>query len=247
MFSYELTGQRHPVLPARSDIKIILEQKESGNEIEITVHQPTSAPEGTACYYQWGRKDPMPGTNLNSGIPYRRNEGATIVESILNPATFFIGSNSKNDWLYSGHYYNLWTGKTSITDFCEQNENMIKTIYDPSPVGYKLPASNAFTFTTTTGDDASNVSEYNVEGTLSKGYYFYSKPNRTGELVFFAAAGARNSKTGNYEDYGEWAWYWSAVPYSNTHGCSLVFCGAWIDPKDSNARSTGNSVRPVQD
>ena len=40
-------------------------------------------------------------------------------------------------------YYNLWSTDNDKTD--ANDDVVIKTVYDPSPVGYTLPATNAFT------------------------------------------------------------------------------------------------------
>lgn len=54
---------------------------------------------------------------------------------------------------YGPKYKNLWSGKdTRVTGSpIERTPDMIKTIYDPSPVGYKVPASGAYSGFTTTG------------------------------------------------------------------------------------------------
>ena len=42
-----------------------------------------------------------------------------------------------------GQYYNLWSTDNDKT--VPNDDVVIKSVYDPSPVGYSLPASNAFT------------------------------------------------------------------------------------------------------
>ena len=46
-------------------------------------------------------------------------------------------------------YYNLWSADNDRID--ANDDVVIKSVYDPSPVGYSLPASNAFTGFSSTG------------------------------------------------------------------------------------------------
>ena len=59
-----------------------------------------------------------------------------------------------------GQYYNLWSTDNDKTE--ANDEVVIKSVYDPSPVGYSLPASNAFTGFTTTGQ---NEGAWNIPAT----------------------------------------------------------------------------------
>jgi len=69
----------------------------------------------------------------------------------------------------------LWSADNKTTS---ANDNPVnKTIYDPCPVGFKLPASNAFTGFTTTGESVSSSTQ--VNGTWSsseKGWYIIGTP-----------------------------------------------------------------------
>ena len=63
------------------------------------------------------------------------------------------------------------------------------------PVGFKLPASNAFTGFTTTGESVSSSTQ--VNGTWSsseKGWYFYTNSEKT-QSIFFPALGYRSYST----------------------------------------------------
>ena len=104
-----------------------------------------------------------------------------------------------------GRYYNLWSTDNDRTD--GNDDKVIKSVYDPSPVGYSLPASNAFTGFTITGQKVGDWSEgyiltpeekekLNVKGDFDKGWYFYSKPNKQGNTIFFPTPGRRLHTTG---------------------------------------------------
>lgn len=62
----------------------------------------------------------------------------------------------------NNYYANLWSANNTDYDFYE-NE-VVKTIYDPSPAGYKIPLNKAFTGFTTTGGQAHSSSQFNVSG-----------------------------------------------------------------------------------
>lgn len=107
---------------------------------------------GYSPYYQYGRKDPFqPSNGKNSTIrtwydkdgvsseayPIARNLGFgdnLIKNCILNPNTFALSNNNK--------YFNLWSINNDRTGI---NTPVVKTIYDPCPVGFKIPESDAFT------------------------------------------------------------------------------------------------------
>lgn len=48
-------------------------------------------------------------------------------------------------------YYNLWSMENVDRDTTPNDDEVVKTVYDPCPAGFHLPPSNAFTGFTTTG------------------------------------------------------------------------------------------------
>lgn len=113
-----------------------------------------------AMLYQWGRKDPFP----NSG-KYYDAEGqeidllaksynilkptageATIQYAVRNPASFIdlYSTASVSDWLYE-HNDLLW-GDERFSAHKVDGWSNVKTIYDPSPVGYRVPNYYAYTY-----------------------------------------------------------------------------------------------------
>ena len=230
--------------PSRSDVKIVLQQKKSGNEIEIAVTQPSVATAaGNGCYYQFGRKDPMPTDNVTGFTP-NVSGGSTLSNAICNPGKFYNGASY--NWCKTT-YDNLWTGKKSTTGTIDQDADMIKTIYDPSPVGYKMPASNAFTGFTTTGGNTSDKTQFNVSGSFDKGWYFYTKTKST-PTVFFPAAWFRSYTSGSVISVDSRGLYWSAVPHDADYGYSLHFNSSSVSPVypvTNCSRANGFSVRPV--
>ena len=73
---------------------------------------------------------------------------------IQNPGYFYVtegGSTIPGSSYLTRYYYfyNLWSVNNTETN---GNDNaVVKTIYDPSPVGFQVPASNAFTSFTSNG------------------------------------------------------------------------------------------------
>lgn len=110
-----------------------------------------------STYYQWGRKDPIvalrnrnavgrddyrPQETIEDKYKYDLRTGpTTISESIRNPNIYYTRSSS-NAWLNTSDFTTyLWdTSSPANADV----KTSTKTIYDPSPRGYKIPPSRAF-------------------------------------------------------------------------------------------------------
>lgn len=128
-------------------------------------------PSSRGLYYQWGRKDPFihPAT-CNSderesvvytdgfafNVSYPRNAGTespydvmTVEWSIAHPTTFMSDAMYEDweewasvvDWLYNPHP-NLWGNITTSNSNISKVSR--KSIYDPCPVGWKVPSPEDF-------------------------------------------------------------------------------------------------------
>ena len=151
-------------------------------------------------------------------------------------------------------YVNLWSTDNDRTD--ANDDVVIKSVYDPSPVGYSLPASNAFTGFTTTGQNVDNRpnpvtpeqrAKFNVKGDFDNGWYFYTKPNKKGNIFFFPASGTRNYDNGLLEYVTMYGYYWVAGPASRSSGRDLYFTSGGIYPLFNNSRGYGWSVRSAEE
>ena len=158
-----------------------------------------------------------------------------------------------------GQYYNLWSTDNDRT--VPNDDVVIKSVYDPSPVGYSLPASNAFTGFTTTGQKVGDWSEgyiltpeekekLNVKGVFDKGWYFYCKPGKQGSTMFFPSSGYRNFNAGSLLDVSSSGFYWVAGPDKRGYGPnkrnfgrSLDFRSGGVYPLNFAVRSFGFTVR----
>ena len=145
-----------------------------------------------------------------------------------------------------GQYYNLWSTDNDRT--VPNDDVVIKSVYDPSPVGYSLPASNAFTgFTTTGGNEDNQPAQYNVKGSFDRGWYFYSKPSKKGNTFFFLSSGERVGSSGVLFVFSMYGSYWFATPYSNSKGLRLCFYSGLIYPRYNYDRSHGFTVRSAEE
>lgn len=92
-----------------------------------------------------------------------------------------------HDQKEGGVYTNLWSvnNNTSIPEDAE----VVKTIYDPCPVGFKLPAGDAFTGFTTTGKEATITNQINGSwDNTKKGWNIYTNSTKD-KTIFFPASG----------------------------------------------------------
>ena len=204
----------------------------------------TTAP--TCTFYQWGRKDPFPpsnGSSLTSTTDktvykYDTNGNSTtsncwskvssqadIATSILTPSTFYFGYN----WC-SQSSNELWNVGNIATDV---NFNSVtKSVYDPSPAGFRLPETAAFTGFT--------------QGTWSsttRGYTFTTNSVDT----YWQACGFRYNDSGSLSYVGSGGRYWSAGPSNTTKGRLLYFDSSPVYPQYDTYRALGYSVRPVSE
>ena len=245
---------------AQREVKIRIKQQNSSKTVDLAFnqkgHSEGDRKNGNNPYYQWGRKDPMlPGDGITEGdgkdktcyttddryqFAYQGHgeplNTTDIKEYIRNPHKF----NTKPEM--DGLYYNLWNVDNEKTD--ENDDKVIKSVYDPSPVGYSLPAANAFTGFTTTGGNTWNSAEWNVKGNFDNGWYFYTKPNKKGETVFFPASGFRYI-SGSLSDVTMNVFYWVAGPGNTVDGRCLFFYSGHVRPLGYAKRSCGLTVRPA--
>ena len=213
--------------------------------------------EGISTHYQFGRKDAFPGmdeTKLPQGsINKNAGDNMSITNGIQNPQNFYTWGGSWYNNPPAGYsYYNLWSADNTTTGW---NDNaVVKTVYDPCPVGFKMPASNAFTGFTSNGQNQSGAANINANGTADSwdkfsaayGHNFYTNGSKTA-TIFFPASGFRGYSDGSLSNVGNVGYYWSAVPGSTNIGCSLGFSWGSVNPQNNNYRSYGFAARPVSE
>ena len=164
-----------------------------------------------APYYQWGRKDPMMSSanqwynadhqeieNLPTSTVATDGDPDLIEKFIEHPQTFFMAQHVSSKEI-SLPYYNLW----NVT----QNDKNVKSIYDPSPVGYVVPFKEPLQTLFMASYPISFVASSSAS--QKAGFYF---TDEAGETFFFPNMGYRSSTTGNNAG-GEMCLCWSS--YSN--------------------------------
>ena len=95
-------------------------------------------PLSIGCYFEWGRKDPFPGsTNFDknptpaavAGTSWSNTDGLVTMEFTIQNPTVFASEHNKDD--------SKWFSEDP-TNFWNTAEGK-KTIYDPCPAGYRVP------------------------------------------------------------------------------------------------------------
>jgi uncharacterized protein (TIGR02145 family) len=205
-------------------------------------------------FYQWGRKDPFPGEKTGTAGYAERakfygindtgfntaevkvtgsDNAACIIESIQKPTTFFTNYNNNYDWLI--------TLKDDLWNIRESNKD-IKTIYDPCPSGWRVPAHK---------DNSASANNSPWKGYTGSSF----TSGDTGAMSFganavYPAAGGRSYSRGSASNGGSYGYYWSASPYSSSaiYAAHLIFnSGGGISVYYNNVRANGFSVRCVRE
>ena len=240
-------------------VKVKVEQTVANNgtkqEAVINITQnPGSVKKGATTLYQFGRKDAFPGVDAsklatNSHFTENAGDDMSIMNGIQHPDFYYTGG---SNWNSNYGYYNLWSADNTVAGgWNVGNDNsVVKTVYDPSPVGFKMPANNAFTGFTA---DGKNDGTKNVDGTDDLqtfsdnfGHNFWTSSSKTA-TINFPASGFRFSNSGSLTDVGRSGYYWLAVPGSSSNGCDLLFHSFNVRPLSDDARSFGFAVRPVSE
>lgn len=207
----------------------------------------TSATPGDAgalgLLYQWGRKDPFRGSssiNSNTLIQttitwpsrvYSDTNNGTIEYTISNPTTYIQYNANNCDWFYT---QNDATNNTRWGN--------IKTIYDPCPVGWKVPTGGtdgifgkADIVNAPHTSDGTNHGIHFPEGSISNQSVWYPKAG-----YFYE---------GNLSYTGSYGYYWTSTPCSNSNKAHNMFISGSsinISSKDYY-RADAQSVRCMKD
>lgn len=244
-------------------VKIKIEQTIANNGTkqvgEITITQDAYIERrGTATYYQWGRNNAFPGTDaaLPQGSIVKGNDQIHMNNKIQYPNYFFTtkflgGIIDPYDGLTKFHYfYNLWSMNNNRRgdNNAANNIEVVKTIYDPCPVGFNVPTNGAFSGFTTNGrnEGPMNVNGTNVKATyeLNSGHIFWTNSSKT-ETIYFPATGFRDAKDDKINEANSFGDYWSADPQDYNNGCVMGFSYDKVYPLFVNIRTYGFAVRPV--
>ena len=195
-----------------------------------TSANPTDGDKTYGLYYQFGRKDPFTGdinrydiNGTSIGKTTVTSGKVTFAKAMQTPAVFYgYGYASSIDWASPNNYTSKkWNDITDATG---------KSIFDPSPEGWRLPSKEDYSKFSTT-----------------KFTWDSSNKGRTYNTNWFPAAGCRNYGNGSMNNVGSGGYYWSSSPYVDNYGYSLRFYSGSVDPSSNNYRANGFSVRCVQE
>ena len=194
--------------------------------------------------YQWGRKDPFLGSSSISSNtvamstltwPSKVSSNSTngTIEYATEHPTTFITYNSNNYYNYDWYY----TGSESTDNTRWQSE---KTIYDPCPVGWRVPDGgengvwNVAGFSDATCDSANGGLSFSISSPLT---------------TWYPASGNRSSNDGALWSVGSVGAYWSVTPYPyDSYAIIMSFYDiGYVYPMSSSSRANGYSVRCLQD
>ena len=209
----------------------------------ITITQsPYAEKEYSTALYQFGRKDAFPGTNTLYENTFVENGGdnISIVNAIQNPGTFYTDGNT---WGTEYRYFNLWSMQT--TSQTDASKTLVKTVYDPCPVGFSMPPVKTFSGVTTTGTTNTNNKDINALGDWDQGWHFYAKDSSSPSTIYYPAIGSRTAKEGKLYGVKDRGYYWVGVPSSTSAGNNLDIRNTIVIPANNLNRAVGCSIRPV--
>ena len=233
-------------------VKVKVEQTVANNGtkqvavLNIT-QNPGTVRTGITTFYQFGRKDAFPGTDTTPDGSFNKNGGdnMSITNGIQHPETFYTNGST---WYNGYNQYNLWSMDNTTTGY--NDNSVVKTIYDPCPAGFHMPASNAFTGFTANGQSGGTM---NVDGTddfltflNNFGHNFWTSSSKTA-TIYFPASGYRDGIDGSLGDVGFSGDYWSAVPDNTSGGCYLYFYSGFVNPLSHYPRYFGFAACPVSE
>ena len=172
-------------------------------------------------FYQWGRKDPFIPSDgsANNKIWYDQNNNPNISSPVVryyeSKETWYMDCISypnvmytlKNKELYRKNLWNNMYQKDLVY------YSVLKTIYDPCPVGFTIPGSSVFQSLTKTGN-AEYADTDNING-IWDGNLNAWKMNLNEDAINFLylyTFGYRKNIDGNFSDVGKLGFYWLSDP-----------------------------------
>ena len=238
-------------------VKVVQTIKNGGvaQETVINITQnPGNVKKGATTLYQFGRKDAFPGVDAselaaNSHFTQSAGDNMSIMNGIQHPDNFYTWGSSWYSTPPTGYsYYNLWSAENTATGF--NDNSVVKTVYDPCPVGFKMPASNAFTGFTANGQNGGTMNVYGTSDWQTYqnnfGHNFWTSSSKTA-TINFPASGCRYDFDGSLSGVGSNGYFWSAVPSNTSGGCSLFFGSGVVGPLGNLSRPCGFAARPVSE
>lgn len=204
--------------------------------------------------YQWGRKDPLPGSPVLTGntntmpvtvydmdgkevtinhTDWGSTADNTLTFAIQNPTVCisnYAQYNASKDWLADGTGIDaLWGNPDgNVKENNDYINKGVKSIYDPCPVGWRVPPADVFRSFTDSGGYAWDLSSFDAvdvdgDGELTISDYDYGWEmwlDRDNEVSSYFPAAARYD--GSYAMLmgsvsGQWGSYWGNTTYDSEY------------------------------
>ena len=194
-----------------------------------------------ATYYQWGRKDAIPPTDIVAEGHFTFDNtggGRSLGYAIQHPENMFryagTGGISQGEW-GNAIYNNLWSANYAIVG--SNGTSGVKTVYDPCPAGFKVPNDHAFT----------GFSNTNVSGPWRDGWDFNNKLTNPDGSVYFPTSGFRSAGDGSLEQT-TWGHYWYSTQSKQGYPYTFYFGKVLVSPQNWGiVTSVASKVHPVAD
>ena len=188
-------------------------------------------------FYQWGRKDPFMGTCAKSGT--------TLAASTGN---WDVASSDKMDFAEENPmtFAARWEGGNVPGEGWHTSESE-KGLYDPCPVGYRVPDGGKNGFWATALGTSSSTSTGTEWNSTNSGLHWTLADGTT--AAWYPAVGRRSYDIGALDYVGSHGYYWSASPYpsASDHAYNLHFNHIDVLRATYLFRSYGGSVRCVKE
>jgi len=182
-------------------------------------------------YYQFGRKDPFPHSktplydingNLLQDVVGGVKNAVNLYQAVKRPHFFY---DSGSAWLADNKYNNrVWRNPTWNA------ESTTKSIFDPSPPGWKIPVSNTGFANSIWGifalpDETPNAvcSSYATQQNTPIGWNFYIAGFGEGEKTWFPCSGQRTISSVSSELGSGLYWFADNHRYMRTITSSKVY------------------------
>jgi len=201
--------------------------------------------------YQWGRKDPF----LSSSAIFSNSIAAstltwpkfvasdssngTIAYTLAHPTTFITANDKNSDWYYTGN---------TTTDSSRWHAS--KGLYDPCPVGYRVPDGggntiwpNAFGSSSSYEGGPWDAKKAGMDFGSDNGH---SSSHQLGSsaTIWYPAAGYRNSTHGMLLTTGSKGCYWSCTSAGDYTALYFYYGDdEKVYPYSHQARAIGRSIR----
>lgn len=251
-----------PVMYAERTCKVRFISGDLTSDITISQTDTIITPNGNHPYYNWGRKDPLRpfdgdsapktwydsnGSSFTTAIMSKDfgSDSTCIKNYILNPD--IIPQSVQGDALYR----NLWDVNNVQSNFYHYQDTTVfeKTIYDPCPVGFRVPPADAYTGFSKTGTGSVTAAKVNGSWEQDRKFWsFYAGLNETGTMILFPVSGHIMGTSNQKISFAEIiSRYWTTLPSLHLAGIALQVTPNSIDPSLYVSRGLGCSLRPVKE